>query len=101
MQVGKVVGEITRADAVRSAQQAAAEKPREVPTTEVQRADQVNISDAGRALATSGADNGDTDAARLDSRRTDEIRSRILSGAYNSLDMADNVARSIMRSGDL
>jgi len=39
--------------------------------------------------------------APLDPQRADQIRSSILSGAYNSLKMADQVARAVIRSGDL
>lgn len=62
-------------------------------------ADAVQISDAGLALASQGASK---DAATpLDSQRADQIRSSIVSGAYNSLEMADQVARAVIRSGDL
>ena len=37
----------------------------------------------------------------LDSRRADQIRSSILSDSYNSLEMADQIARAVIRSGDL
>jgi hypothetical protein len=59
----------------------------------------VQISDAGLALATDGT--AAQASSQLDPARADQIRSNILSGAYNSLGMADQVARSVIRSGDL
>ena len=34
-------------------------------------------------------------------RRLTDIRARVLSGAYHSLEMAEQVARAILRSGDV
>lgn len=62
------------------------------------RSDKVEISDAGRALA---ARDGVADSSTVDPTRTSEIRGRILSGAYNTLDVVDSVARRILDSGDL
>ena|SRR5690242_14510066 len=106
MQVNKTPGELARTEAAQRTQQPAAHSTTDAPTP-IRRIDAVQISDAGRAM--SGTDNdGDvdgssesTEAKGLDSRRTDEIRARVLSGAYNSVEMADQVARSILRSGDL
>jgi negative regulator of flagellin synthesis FlgM len=62
------------------------------------RSDKVQISDAGRALA---ARDGDTQASGLTPSRADAIRGRILSGAYDTLDVVDAVARRLLDSGDL
>ena len=71
-----------------------------VPAAPASRADRVEISDAGRALAAhGGADavaGGDMSAERLA-----ELRQRVLGGAYNSLDVVDQVARRMLQSGDL
>lgn len=101
MQVSKTPGEIARAEAAQRAQQSVAPAPAstEAPTA-VRRVDAVQISDVGRALSGSDVNTAD-EAGSLDSRRADEIRARVLSGAYNSVEMADQVARSILRSGDL
>ena len=40
-------------------------------------------------------------ASELDPHRIDEIRNRILAGAYQTNEMAEQVARAILRSGDL
>lgn len=68
------------------------------PVPGVERADRVQISDAGRALAahTQGPTEGE-----LSEERIAEIRTRILEGAYNSLEVVDEVARRMLRSGDL
>lgn len=50
------------------------------------RRDSVEISDAGRALATA---------------RVADIRQRILSGAYDTTHVIDAVARRILQRGDL
>lgn len=63
-----------------------------------ERSDKVEISDAGRALA---ARDGVDGSSTVDSTRASEIRGRILSGAYNTLDVVDSVARRILDSGDL
>jgi len=66
--------------------------------TGADRSDKVEISDAGRALA---ARDGVDGSSTVDSTRASEIRGRILSGAYNTLDVVDSVARRILDSGDL
>ena len=58
--------------------------------------DEVQISDAGRALAARGSREGG-----LTAERATEIRQRVLDGAYNSLAVVDEVARRILGSGDL
>jgi len=68
-------------------------------TTPVDRSDKVQISDAGRALAARETDR--TVEAGLDPIRASHIRKRVLSGAYDSLDVVDTVARRLLQSGDL
>ncbi|HEX3868006.1 MAG TPA: hypothetical protein VHV78_14690 [Gemmatimonadaceae bacterium] len=67
------------------------------------RSDKVQISDAGRALAARGSDSASDaqSSSGLDPAKADRIRGRILSGAYNTLDVVDTVARRVMSSGDL
>ncbi|MDB4878228.1 MAG: Anti-sigma-28 factor FlgM family protein [Gemmatimonadetes bacterium] len=62
------------------------------------RSDKVQISDAGRALAARGERAG---SAGLDPARADAIRGRILSGAYDTLQVVDAVARRLLDTGDL
>lgn len=63
----------------------------------VDRSDKVQISDAGRALAAR-----ETDSSKgLDPARAAHIRGRILSGAYDTLEVVDAVSRRLLDSGDL
>ena len=62
----------------------------------VDRSDRVSISDAGRALAAR-----DGDATSADPARASQIRNRVLSGAYDTLEVVDAVARRLLSSGDL
>lgn len=63
------------------------------------RSDKVQISDAGRALA--ARDGGSASASSLDPARADKIRGRVLSGAYDTLEVVDAVARRLLDTGDL
>jgi len=63
----------------------------------VDRTDPVSIADAGRALVAADSWPG---SAALDARRA-QIRRRVLSGAYHSLEVVDAVARRLLDSGDL
>ncbi len=67
-----------------------------------QRCDRIQISDAGPALA-QRVDPSDRSEARakLSPERTAEIRTRVLQGAYNSLEVVDQVARRMLESGDI
>ncbi len=66
--------------------------------TSADRKDKVQISDAGRALAA----RGDTPpSSGLDPARAARIRDRVLSGAYDTLEVVDAVARRLLDSGDL
>ena len=62
------------------------------------RKDRVQISDAGRALAARGET---AQSAGLDPARAARIRQRVLSGAYDTLEVVDAVARRLLDSGDL
>lgn len=59
------------------------------------RSDTVQISDAGRSLA------GKLEQDTLDPERVAELRTKVLTGAYNTLDVVDQVARRILSRGDL
>jgi anti-sigma28 factor (negative regulator of flagellin synthesis) len=61
------------------------------------KADTVSFSEAGRALA------GGTAAERpaLTAERVEEVRRRILAGAYNTAEMAGDVAKRILQRGDI
>jgi hypothetical protein len=63
-----------------------------------ERSDKVQISNAGRALA---ARDGAAESSSLSPERIAELRQRVLDGAYNSLEVVDEVARRILAKGDL
>ena len=101
MKINTIPAEIARPDAVQKSQNATQGAGSQDETSNVSRRnDQVQISDAGLALASDSASES-TATSTLDPQRTEEIRGRILSGAYNSLSMAQQVAQSILKSGDL
>ncbi|HYD50996.1 MAG TPA: flagellar biosynthesis anti-sigma factor FlgM [Gemmatimonadaceae bacterium] len=68
------------------------------PAIAPDRSDRVEISDAGRALA---ARDGATESSELSPERIAQLRQRVLDGAYNSLEVVDEVARRILARGDL
>lgn len=94
---GQIGSDTTRTAPV--ADTAASEAARAVSPTpsSVDRSDRVSISDAGRALA---ARDGSEPAA-MDPARAARIRDRVLSGAYDTLEVVDAVARRLLASGDL
>ncbi|HEY4304004.1 MAG TPA: hypothetical protein VGM82_06035 [Gemmatimonadaceae bacterium] len=75
-------------------------KPVTSAPTGSDRSDKVEISDAGRALAARGGQEAQSSSG-LDPARADQIRGRILSGAYDTLEVVDTVARRLVDSGDL
>ena len=75
-----------------------------VPATpsSLDRSDKVQISDAGRALAARADGTSDTaSTSSLDPARASRIRQRVLSGAYDTLEVVDAVSRRLLDSGDL
>lgn len=71
-----------------------AEEVAQVPAARQVKSDSVQISDAGRRM------NAEQREA-LDPERVAELRQKVLSGAYNTLDVVDQVARRILTRGDL
>jgi anti-sigma28 factor (negative regulator of flagellin synthesis) len=67
------------------------------PKPAAPRTDSVQISNAGRALAGTVEK---TSGEGLTPERTAEIRQRILTGAYNSTAIVEQVARRILDQGD-
>lgn len=99
MHVNKIAADIVRTEALQRAQGSGAPQAAVDPIAPARGVDAVQLSDAGLALATGGTTK--PPVSTLDPSRADQIRSSILSGAYNSLEMADQVARAVIRSGDL
>jgi negative regulator of flagellin synthesis FlgM len=88
------------ADQVQAARAAAATQP-EKPIAPARRADSVHISSAGRALAEQTQPVRSDPDAELTPEQIAEIRHRIVSGAYNSVEVVDAVARRILAGGEL
>ena len=59
------------------------------------KSDSVQFSSAGRSLA------GRLQDEAFDPERVAELRTKVLTGAYNTLDVVDQVARRILSRGDL
>lgn len=104
MQVNQIVGEIARTEAFQRVQApSSAPAPSGIAPDEASvggpRADDVHISDQGRALASSTV-SGDEAVSDIGALRANALRTKIFTGAYNTLDSAEQVARAIIRSGD-
>lgn len=87
---------IRTSQAAETAESDAARSVNPTPSS-TDRSDKVSISDAGRALA--ARDGGE--AKSLDPARVATIRDRVLSGAYDTLEVVDAVARRLLASGDI
>ncbi len=71
-----------------------AQEVTQAPATRPVKSDSVQISDEARRLS------ADTKES-LNPERVAELRQKVLSGAYNTLDVVDQVARRILTRGDL
>jgi anti-sigma28 factor (negative regulator of flagellin synthesis) len=67
-----------------------------VATPERPKQDSVSFSDEARALAS-----GTSTHAAASSERVEDVRQRVLLGAYNTAEMAGEVAKRILQRGDL
>jgi anti-sigma28 factor (negative regulator of flagellin synthesis) len=65
-----------------------------VPAVGAVKSDSVQISEAARRMIAEQAD-------AMSPERIAEIRQKVLTGAYNTLDVVDQVARRIITRGDL
>jgi negative regulator of flagellin synthesis FlgM len=65
------------------------------PASGAVKSDSVQFSSAGRSLA------GRLQDDSFDPERVAELRNKVLTGAYNTLDVVDQVARRILARGDL
>jgi negative regulator of flagellin synthesis FlgM len=89
----------TRTQPIRPVGQEQQQTRPEGDATPAPRNDKVQISDAGRALAAKATDA--PDAGTLSPERVAELRQKVLLGAYNSVQMVDEVARRILDRGDV
>lgn len=83
--------------AISESQQQPSQPSSQPNTTGPARSDSVQISAEGRSLAS----RAESEAGSLDPDRVAELRNKVLTGAYNSLDVVDQVARRILTRGDL
>jgi negative regulator of flagellin synthesis FlgM len=97
MKIFHTANELQRSDRSRELNTPSAREKKEAaqPTSETERSDRVQISDAGKALAAKQAN------STLTPERIVEVRQKIDSGAYNTPEMAEEVAKQILKSGDL
>lgn len=105
MNINGIRPEILRSDTARDLKRGGGESDSKQsvtqPASPAERGDKVQISDAGRALAAQAAEGSNAARGELTPERVSEIRHRILSGAYNSLDVVEQVARKMLASGDI
>ena len=87
----------------RNADESVAKKATSEAAAKVERGDKVEISDVARQLAAStrGVDGVSTARTELSPERVAAIREKILTGAYNSVEVVDQVARKMLASGDI
>ena len=86
----------------RSNDESAAKKAASQPAAKVERSDKVEISEAARQLAASGGlREASTVQGEITPERVAAIREKILKGAYNSIEVVDQVARKMLASGDI
>ncbi len=76
----------------------AAKSPAASSPSSARGSDSVQISDIARNLAARAAQ--DT-SHQINPQRVSELRRKVYEGAYNSLDVVDQVARRILTRGDL
>lgn len=71
-----------------------AQEVQQVPAARPVKSDSVQISDAARRMSAAPRES-------LDPERIAELRQKVYAGAYNTLDVVDQVARRILTRGDL
>jgi len=99
MRIDKLNADVVRQEAsnkVQGASEADAVKQASAPT-EAPRADSVQISDAGRALA----EGAQTDGESLSLERLSTLRELVVGGKYDNPEVIAEVARRMSASGDL
>ncbi|MBW3630159.1 MAG: flagellar biosynthesis anti-sigma factor FlgM [Gemmatimonadetes bacterium] len=106
MRITSTAADFIRPDQTRETQRSTdeglAKKAASQPAAKVERSDKVEISEAARQLAaTGGLAEGTSVRGDLTPERVAAIRENILKGAYNSVDVVDQVARKMLASGDI
>jgi len=88
------LGQVKPGTSERSAPAKRPENAEKVPDRPKQ--DSVSFSDEARALSS-----GSSTRAATSSERVEDVKQRVLLGAYNTADMAGEVARRILQRGEL
>lgn len=105
MRIDKASIEFQRSGLAKGVQGTGSETGKKAPAGEsagsAQRGDRVQISEAGRALAAQETEGVQGARAALSAERIGEIREKILSGAYNSVEVVEEVARRMLERGDI
>ncbi|WP_337172033.1 flagellar biosynthesis anti-sigma factor FlgM [Gemmatimonas aurantiaca] len=94
MKINSYIDSLRTPPANQTATPRPAQEVAQAPATRPVKSDSVQISDAGRRMNAEQRD-------ALDPDRVAELRQKVLSGAYNTLDVVDQVARRILTRGDL
>jgi len=92
--------ELNRGQGVDGVKPETANRQAVTPAAAASRSDQVQISDAGRALSAQVEGPGGAREA-LSPERVAKIRQRVLEGAYNSVEVVEEVARRMLQRGDI
>lgn len=99
MNIDKLNPDIARSGAAQESKGAAESRPQPAQApAQVQRVDQVEISDAGRALAEAEA--GQVEQG-LQAERIETLRQLVVGGKYDRPEVIAEVARRLQASGDL
>lgn len=88
----------TPTDSTSAARAGGAAKPVSPTAPASVRRDSVQISDSARTLASRAESD---ERAQMEPERVAELRKKVYEGAYNSLDVVDQVARRILTRGDI
>lgn len=86
------------ADSTSAARSGGTAKPVSPAQPVSSRRDSVQISDSARTLASRAESD---ERAKMDPERVAELRRKVYEGAYNTLDVVDQVARRILTRGDI
>ena len=102
MRITDKSAELQRIETAKIRPAATESKEAAAPAAPIARADKIQFSAEGRALAQQKLESAQGAAeadAPLSAERTAEIRTRILQGAYDSVDIVDQVARRMLERG--
>lgn len=88
----------TPADSTNASRAGGTSKPVSPVAPVSPRRDSVQISDSARTLALRAESN---ERAGMNAERVADLRQKVYEGAYNALDVVDQVARRILTRGDI